>query len=73
MKGDAVCAHDEIYLNGECKVCDREAQARYRNRRKIGMALLHAAEARGLTGAEAIALMQAIDGPTVRAVMAQWR
>lgn len=72
MKGERVCAHRDIYLNGECKVCDREAQAKYRQRRKVGMALLHAAEARGLTGAEAVALLQAIDGPTVRAVMSQW-
>ncbi|OMB88860.1 hypothetical protein A5741_01425 [Mycolicibacterium conceptionense] len=68
-----MCAHTDIYLNGECKVCDRESQAKYRQRRKVGMALLHAAEARGLTGTEAVALLQAIDGATVRAVMSQWQ
>jgi hypothetical protein len=70
-KGDAVCTHVDIYLNGHCKTCDREAQAKYRQRRKAGMALLHAAESRGLTGAEAVALLQAIDGRTIRGVMGQ--
>lgn len=68
-----MCAHTEIYLDGHCKTCDREAQAKYRQRRKVGMALLHAAESRGLTGTEAVALLQAIDGPTIRGVMSQWR
>lgn len=59
-----MCGHNDIYLNGECKSCDREAQAKYRKRRKLGMALLHAAEARSLSGEEAIRLLQ-YAGPDV--------
>jgi hypothetical protein len=55
------CGHNNIYMNGECRDCDREKQARYRRRRRLGMALLHAAEARGLSGGEAIALIQNAD------------
>lgn len=55
------CGHDSFYTNGECRECDREKVARYRKRRKLGMALLHAAEARGLTGGQAIAVLQNAD------------
>ncbi|MDH6242525.1 hypothetical protein [Mycobacterium sp. OTB74] len=55
-----MCAHDEVYLNGQCKTCDRERNDKYRQRRKLAMALLHSAEARGLSGTEAIAALQNI-------------
>ena len=61
-----MCAHNDIYTNGECRTCDREKQATYRRRRKLAMALLRAAEARGLTGAEAIAVLQNADYWTLR-------
>lgn len=61
-----MCAHNEIYLNGECKTCDREAQAKYRKRRVLAMSVLRAAESRGLTGNQAIELLQAVDGSTVQ-------
>lgn len=51
----------EYYLDGESKEATRARQARYRRRQRLSMALLHAAEARGLSGAEAIAALQHID------------
>lgn len=69
-----MCIHNaQPYSNNECSECDKNRQKVYAQRRKVGMALLHAAEARGLTGSEAVALLQAIDGATVRTVMSQWR
>jgi hypothetical protein len=66
-----VCAHNpniytEIYADGSCKPCDRERGLRYAKRRRLAMALLHAAEARELTGGEAIALIQNADYRTLQ-------
>lgn len=61
MKGVAVCAHNNIYTNGACRECDRDAQVRYRRRRRLAMALLHSAEARGFEGSEALSLIQHVD------------
>ncbi|MGY4710165.1 hypothetical protein ACXDF8_11520 [Mycolicibacterium sp. CBM1] len=61
------CGHDDIYTNGGCKTCDRVNQQRYRRRRRLAMALLHAAEARGLSGLEAIAALQNIEYRTLQA------
>ncbi len=51
----------EYYLNGESKELTRARQRKYRRRQRLAMALLHAAEARGLAGYEAIAAIQHID------------
>ena len=61
------CGHNDIYTNGGCKTCDRVNQERYRRRRRLAMALLHAAEARGMSGTEAIAAIQHIDYATLQA------
>lgn len=53
-----MCAHNDIYTNGDCRSCDRERNDRYRRRRRLAMALLHAAEARHLSGFEAISILQ---------------
>jgi len=65
-----VCAHDEIYRNGDCKVCDRERNDRYRRRRRLAMALLHSAEDRGLSGYAAMSLIQNADPATVETCQA---
>ena len=68
MRGDAVCAHnDKRYGNNECATCDRERNDRYRRRRRLAMAMLHAAESRGLSGSEAIAVLQHADYATLQA------
>jgi hypothetical protein len=61
-----LCTHEKTYANGACRDCDRAAQARYRRRRRLAMALLYSAEARGFSGAEALALIQHADPVTVR-------
>lgn len=71
LKGVAVCAHDDIYTNGECRTCDREKQARYRRRRRLGMELLRSAEARGLSGYAALALLQNADPVTIESCQAK--
>ena len=60
------CGHIDTYLNGICRDCDRDNQKRYQKRRKLAMALLHAAEARGLSGGEAIAVLQHADYRTLQ-------
>ncbi len=45
----------------ECRQCWKRRQHSYRSRQKLGMALLRAAETRGLSGGEAIALLQNAD------------
>lgn len=57
---------DEYYLNGENATRTREYQRKYRRRQRLAMALLHAAEARGMSGYEAIAALQHIDFPALR-------
>jgi hypothetical protein len=61
-----VCAHIDIYKSGDCKTCDRDRNDRYRRRRRLGMSMLHAAESRGLSGGEAIALIQNADYDTLQ-------
>lgn len=61
-----MCPHDDVYVNGNCRKCAHIHQARYRARGRLGVAILKAAEARGLTGAQAIALLQGIDGAIVQ-------
>lgn len=68
-----MCAHNELYSNNDCKVCDRARNDRYRRRRRLGMALLHAAEARGLSGGEAIALIESADYWTLQNCQARAR
>lgn len=70
-KGVAVCAHDDIYTNGQCRSCNREKQAKYRRRRRLAMAMLHAAEARGFAGFEVLSLVQHVDIATVRECVAK--
>jgi hypothetical protein len=60
-KGRTVCDHTDIYTNGDCKPCDRKRNDRYRRRQRLGLAMLQAAEARGLTGSQAIAVLQRAD------------
>ncbi len=60
-KGMPVCAHSEIYVSGDCKTCDRERNDRYRKRRRLGIALVQAADARGLSGTEALAVLKYAD------------
>ncbi|MGJ6126201.1 hypothetical protein QN239_26850 [Mycolicibacterium sp. Y3] len=61
-----MCTHKDIYLNGVCRDCDRDKQARYRRRRRLAMAMLHAAEARGFAGYEVLSLVQHVDIETVQ-------
>ena len=62
-----MCAHDEdIYPNGACGPCARDASARYRRRRRLAMAVLNSAEARGFAGSELMALVQHVDIDVVR-------
>lgn len=51
----------EYYVNGESVELTKARQRKYRRRQRLAMALLHAAEARGLAGFEAIAALQHID------------
>ncbi|TPG31750.1 hypothetical protein EAH80_22790 [Mycobacterium hodleri] len=41
-----------------CRYCHRENQTRYNHRRKAAVELLHAAEGRGMTVADALALIR---------------
>src|SRR3954465_4204494 len=43
--------------NGKCRLCDKINQKNYQRRVKIGTALLHAVEDRGLSVGEALALV----------------
>lgn len=62
-----MCDHtDRLYANNECSACDRNRGDRYRRRRRLGIALLHAVEARGLSGSEALALIQHADFATLQ-------
>jgi hypothetical protein len=62
-----VCEHnDRLYANNECATCNRARSDRYRRRRRLGIALLHAVEARGLSGSEALALIQHADFATLQ-------
>lgn len=45
----------------ECRQCYKRRQRSHRDRQKLAMALLHAAEDRGLSGSEAVALLQNAD------------
>ncbi|BBY82294.1 hypothetical protein MPUL_34520 [Mycolicibacterium pulveris] len=57
----------EYYVStGESKEATRARQAKYRRRQRLAMALLHAAEARGLSGGEAIAVLQNADYKTLQ-------
>ena len=58
-----MCTHNDgkRYSDNQCATCDRERNDRYRRRKRLAMALLHAAEARGLSGSEAIAVLQNAD------------
>lgn len=47
--------------DGDCRECDRQYQAKYKARRRLAMALLHAAEDRGLSGGEAISVLRNVD------------
>lgn len=67
-----MCGHTEIYRNGDCRDCDRQRTARYRKRRKLAMALLHAAEDRGLSGMEAIAVLKYVDYWTMQDCQESW-
>lgn len=49
-----------VYANGRCIDCDNANKARYHRKQKLAMALLNAAESRGLSGTEAIAALQNI-------------
>lgn len=44
--------------DGQCKTCHAENQAKYAQRRKAGVALLHAAEGRGMTVWQALCLIR---------------
>jgi hypothetical protein len=44
--------------NGKCRLCDKINQKNYQRRVKIGTALLHAVEDRGLSVGEALALVE---------------
>lgn len=68
------CGHDpkDVYpSSGDCRACTKEYQARYRKRLKLGLALLHSAENRGLSGHAAIALLQNADPVTIEACQAE--
>lgn len=52
--------------SGHCRHCARINEKRYDKRRKLAMAMLHAAEARGLSGGEALALLQHADYATLQ-------
>lgn len=56
-----MCAHDRRYADNQCVQCAKDRQARYRRRQRLAMALLHSIEERGLSGAEALALIQNAD------------
>lgn len=60
------CGHTDSYPNGRCRTCSHHYQYRYDQRRKLAMALLHTAEERGLSGGEAIALIQNADYETLQ-------
>lgn len=70
-KGVAVCTHDDTYTNGDCRTCNHDKQAKYRRRRRLAMAVLHSAEARGFAGFELLSLVQHVDITTVRECVAQ--
>lgn len=54
-----MCTHNsKLYANNVCAACDRDRNDKYRDRRKLAMKLLRTAEARGLCGQEALALLQ---------------
>ena len=54
-----MCTHNsKLYANNQCAACDRERNDKYRDRRKLAMKLLRTAEARGLCGQDALALLQ---------------
>ncbi|MHA3020128.1 hypothetical protein ACXPWS_07610 [Mycobacterium sp. BMJ-28] len=56
----------EYYTNGENATLTRDRQRKYRRRQRLAMALLHAAESRGLAGSEAIAVLQHADYLTLQ-------
>lgn len=56
----------DYYVSGENATLTRERQKKYRRRQRLAMALLHAAESRGLAGSEAIAVLQHADYVTLR-------
>lgn len=58
-------------IQGGCSECWENRQATYKRRRLLGMELLRTAESRGMTGSEAIAVLQAVDSATIRAVVAR--
>jgi hypothetical protein len=58
-------AHNDVYNSGNCRTCGHARNAQYRRRRRLAMALLHSAEARGFSGSEALALVQHVDIGTV--------
>lgn len=60
------CGHTNLYPSGVCRDCTKTYQARYRRRCRLGMALLKAAEGRGLSGGEAIALIQNAEYSTLQ-------
>lgn len=66
-----MCDHNDIYVNGDCRACAREYQAKYRRKQRLGVALLKAAEARGLSGYEAIAVLQNADYQTLQECQAK--
>ena len=64
-KGEETMSYD-YYTNGENATLTKARQAKYRRRQRLSMALLHAAEARGLSGTEAIAILQHADFQTLQ-------
>jgi len=61
------CGHDRLNADNRCKQCARDRQAKYRRRVRLAMALLRSIEERGLTGSEALALVQNADYRTLQA------
>lgn len=58
-RGHEIRGPEDLLTNGvTCRYCHREYQAKHAKRRKAGMALLHAAEGRGISVGEAIQLIR---------------
>lgn len=53
-----MCAHNDFYTSGDCRTCGRERHDKYARRRKLAMQLLRVAEARGMSGYEALAVLR---------------
>ena len=59
------------YTNGESKDLVKARNTKYRRRQRLAMALLHAAEARGMAGFQAIAILQNIPAHEIDSLAAR--